>query len=162
MASRGRMILSKSWWSKTHWKDRHRPVLCLALTHTFQVITKVRGDDHRTVATIALRQYTDEDTSIAADGSKKFESGKVNIWREKATDTETHGTTIVLLSIRLQARDTLRSREIWSAIEHNELQTEGEERQAIDPPFTSAGSMKAGNCSRLLTKGRRRHRRFLG
>ncbi|MBK8265015.1 MAG: ATP-binding protein [Nannocystis sp.] len=124
------------------------------LTHTFQVITKVRGDDHRTVATIALRQYTDEDTSIAADGSKKFESGKVNIWREKATDTETHGTTIVLLSIRLQARDTLRSREIWSAIEHNELQTEGEERQAIDPPPFHIGRVdESGELLKTTDKG---------
>jgi hypothetical protein len=104
------------------------------LTHTFQIITKVKGDDHRTVATIALRQYADEEASNESDGSKRFESGKVNIWREKATDTHSHGTTIVLTSIRRQARDTLRSREIWNAIEHNETQSQGEERQAIEPP----------------------------
>ena len=85
------------------------------------------------MATIALRQYADEDANEEG-GSKKFESGKVNIWREKAADIETHGTTIVLTSIRLQARDTLRSREIWNAIEHNESQSDGEERQAIQPP----------------------------
>lgn len=104
------------------------------LTHTFQIITKVKGDDHRTVATIALRQYADDEATTEAGGSKKFESGKVNIWREKAADTETHGTTIVLTSIRPQARDTLRSREIWNAIEHNESQSEDEERQVLQPP----------------------------
>jgi hypothetical protein len=104
------------------------------LTHTFQIITKVKGDDHRTIATIALRQYADEEVTTETGGSKKFESGKVNIWREKAADTDTHGTTIVLISIRPQARDTLRSREIWNAIEHNESQPDGEERQAIEPP----------------------------
>lgn len=31
------------------------------LTHTFQIITKVKDDDHRTVATVALRQYADEE-----------------------------------------------------------------------------------------------------
>jgi len=57
------------------------------LTHTFQIITKVKGDDHRTVATVALRQYADEELALSQDGEKrKFESGKVNIWREKASD----------------------------------------------------------------------------
>lgn len=105
------------------------------LTHTFQIITKVKDDDHRTVATVALRQYADEELALSQDGEKrKFESGKVNIWREKAVDTESHGTTIVLTSIRPQARDTLRSRDIWNAIEQNEAQSDAEEKQAIDPP----------------------------
>ena len=105
------------------------------LTHTFQIITKVKDDDHRTVATVALRQYADEELALSQDREKrKFESGKVNIWREKASDTDSHGTTIVLTSIRLQARDTLRSREIWNAIEQNEGQSDTEEKQAIEPP----------------------------
>jgi hypothetical protein len=104
------------------------------LTHTFQIITKVKDDDHRTVATVALRQYSDEDIPPGHDGDKKFESGKVNIWREKAADKESHGTTIILTSIRPQARDTLRSREIWSVIEQNESQPNPDERQDIEPP----------------------------
>jgi len=104
------------------------------LTHTFQIITKVEGDDHRTVATVALRQYADEDLPPGHTSDKRFESGKVNIWREKAADKESHGTTIILTSIRPQARDTLRSREIWSVIEQNEPQSGFDERQAIDPP----------------------------
>jgi Histidine kinase-, DNA gyrase B-, and HSP90-like ATPase len=104
------------------------------LTHTFQIITKVKDDDHRTVATVALRQYSDEEIPLGHDGDKKFESGKVNIWREKAADKQSHGTTIILTSIRPQARDTLRSREIWSIIEQNESQPSTEERQEIEPP----------------------------
>lgn len=103
------------------------------LTHTFQIITKVKGEDHRTVATVALRQYADEELA-PSHGERKFESGKVNIWREKAADRDSHGTTIVLTSIRPQARDTLRSREIWNAIEQNESQSESEEKQTIEPP----------------------------
>lgn len=105
------------------------------LTHTFQIITKVKGDAFRTIATVALKQYIDEEVSAAEpDGKKRFESGKVNIWREKAADQDTHGTTVVLTAIRPQARDTLRSREIWSAIAQNEKNPDPEERQSIEPP----------------------------
>ena len=101
------------------------------LTHSFQIITKTKGDLHRTVATVALRQFAD-DSAESVRG--KFESGKVKIWREKATDKASHGTTIVLTSIRPQARDTLRSRDIWSAIEQNEATPAQDERQLIEPP----------------------------
>lgn len=113
------------------------------LTHSFQIITKVRGDGHRTVATVALRQYADEELTPSESGERKFESGKVNIWREKAADTGSHGTTIILTSIRPQARDTLRSREIWSAIEQNESQSSSEERQALEPPRFHIGRVDA-------------------
>jgi hypothetical protein len=116
------------------------------LTHSFQIITKVKDDDYRTVATVALRQYADEeDQGGSDDGDKRFESGKVNIWREKASDTESHGTTIVLTAIRPQARDTLRSREIWSVIEQNETQGDIEERQAIEPPRFHIGRVDSTN-----------------
>ena len=123
------------------------------LTHTFQIITKVKGDGHRTVATIALRQYADEELIATESGEKKFESGKVNIWREKAADTEAHGTTIILTSIRPQARDTLRSREIWSAIEQNESQATSEERQAIEPPRFHIGRVDASGQMLQKTAG---------
>jgi hypothetical protein len=105
------------------------------LTYSFQIITKIKGEAHRTIATVALKQFTENIPSRGADEKGEFESGKVNIWREKASDLKSHGTTIVLTNIRPQARDTLRSREIWSAIEQNESLAEGEEeRQAIEPP----------------------------
>lgn len=104
------------------------------LTHEFQIITKVKDEPHRTIATVALRQYADELDRRNEHGHKEFESGKVNIWREKAADVDSHGTTIVLTRIRPQARDTLRSREIWAAIERNEESSSPEERQAIEPP----------------------------
>jgi hypothetical protein len=104
------------------------------LTHTFQIITKVKGDAYRTIATVALKQYIDEEAaSEEPSGKKQFESGKVNIWREKAADTDAQGTTVVLTAIRPQARDTLRSREIWSAIAQNERGLD-QDGQSIDPP----------------------------
>lgn len=104
------------------------------LTHKFQIITKTKDDPFRTVATIVLKQYNDEEMASIEDGKKKFESGRVNIWREKAADAATHGTTIILTSIRPQARDTLRSREIWDAIRQEEVSSESDEGSSIEPP----------------------------
>ncbi|TQF27234.1 hypothetical protein UNPF46_31395 [Bradyrhizobium sp. UNPF46] len=117
------------------------------LTHSFQIITKIRGDNHRTVATVSLRQFSDSEVA-PSHGEKKFESGKVVIWREKATDLQSHGTTIVLNSIRPQARDTLRSREIWGAIKQNEQTAGNEEKQSIDPPKFHVG--RVDETGRLL------------
>jgi hypothetical protein len=124
------------------------------LTHSFQIITKVKGDNHRTVATVALRQFSDSEVA-PSHGEKRFESGKVSIWREKATDKERHGTTVVLTSIRPQARDTLRSRDIWAAIEANEDTASEEEKQAIEPPRFHIG--RVDSTGKLLRRTDDRH-----
>lgn len=108
------------------------------LTHSFQIITKIAGDNHRTVASVVLRQFSDSEVA-PSHGERRFESGKVTIWREKASDIRKHGTTIVLNSIRPQARDTLRSRDVWDAIQHNEETADDEEKQAIEPPKFHVG-----------------------
>lgn len=85
------------------------------LTQTFQIITKRKGESFRTIATVAMKQYSDDPAPDSGDG--EIESGKVKIWREKASDTDVHGTTIVLTRIRNQAKETLRSAEFWAAID---------------------------------------------
>jgi hypothetical protein len=120
------------------------------LTHSFQVITKVKGDKFRTVATIVLKQYADDQVEDLKPGEKRYESGKVNIWRENATDLESHGTTIVLTSIRPQARDTLRSRDIWAAIEQAESAAESDDAQSIEPPRFHIG--RVASAEHLLKK----------
>lgn len=102
------------------------------LTNTFQIITKTKGDGFRTVASIVMRQYSDEPGKVG-DDQAEFESGKVRIWREVALDTESQGTTIILSNIRRQARDTLRSDDVWSVIEQNESALD-DEKVEIDPP----------------------------
>ena len=86
------------------------------LTHRFQIITKTEGDSFRTIAAVALRQYSD-DVRPAGDEHDEYEAGIVNVWREPAPDKDGHGTTIVLTDIRPQTRDTLRSAELWAAID---------------------------------------------
>lgn len=104
------------------------------LTHTFQIITKTKGDKFRTIATVALKQYSDDVIKSSVKDQDKYESGKVNIWREKAKDIDSHGTTIILTNIRPQTRDTLRSKEIWLAIEQSENSIGTDEHQSIEPP----------------------------
>lgn len=112
------------------------------LTYSFQIITKTKGDAHRTIATVALKQYSDEHIE-ATKKEKEYESGTVNIWRERATDVDAHGTSIVLTKIRPQAKDTLRSREIWSIVERNEELSDPDEKQSIDPPKYHIGQVTA-------------------
>lgn len=125
------------------------------LTRSFQIITKMQGDDFRTVATIILRQYADEEDVTEEGGKHKYESGKVNIWREKAADINSHGTTIVLTNIRPQARDTLQSREIWSLIEREAETVESEELQKIEPPRYHIGCVDSTGS--LLVKSKNNH-----
>lgn len=97
------------------------------LTHTFQIITKVKGDKFRTIATVALRQYSDE-----GESDEIFESGKVNVWREPAQDIDAQGTTIILTGIKPHAQNLLRSKELWAAVA--EAQGGSEEESSLIPP----------------------------
>jgi len=125
------------------------------LTRSFQIITKMKGEAFRTVATVVLKQYADEEGIAEEGGKHKYESGKVNIWREKAADIDSHGTTIVLTNIRPQARDTLQSREIWSLIERESETAESEEPQTIMPPRFHIGCVDStGN---MLVKSNNDH-----
>jgi hypothetical protein len=120
------------------------------LTRTFQIVTKVKGDNFRTIATVVLRQYSDDaEDGAAADGT--YESGKVNIWRERAADVESQGTTIILTGMRPQAREALQSQDIWAAIEQDEGAT-GRARAAIEPPKYHIGRIDQSGA--LLKKSR--------
>lgn len=111
------------------------------LTNSFQIITKTAGDDFRTIAAVVMRQYADEKVQPAtSDPDEQFESGKVTIWRESAADIDSHGTTIILNSLRRQAKDTLRSNDVWLAIEQDE---QSEEQRSIDPPKYHIGRIDA-------------------
>lgn len=85
------------------------------LTHSFQIITKTEGDPYRTVVLVNLRQFADE----PADGDEtEFKAGTYQVWREPTDDIDAHGTTIVLTAIRPQTRDSLRSEQLWSAVDN--------------------------------------------
>ena len=104
------------------------------LTYRFQIITKTAGDPFRTIAVVVLRQYSDE-SAPTPDEQGQHESGLVTIWRERATDIDSHGTTIILTGIRRQTRDTLQSRDLWVAIDADRELAPSEAKDLRPPEF---------------------------
>ena len=120
------------------------------LTHRFQIITKTAADPFRTVASVVLRQYSDngesphDDSALAPDEQGEYEAGRVEIWREPALDQDSHGTAIILTDIRPQTRDTLRSRDLWVAIDSDQDLAPQEARD-LSPPEFHIGRVQRGD-----------------
>ncbi|MCQ3808843.1 MAG: ATP-binding protein [Acidimicrobiia bacterium] len=110
------------------------------LTNRFHIVTKTQGDDWLTVASVVLRQYSD-DGPPETDDEGKYEAGLVKIWREPASDPEAHGTTITLTGIRPQTRDTLRSNDIWAVVDVDPS-LDPEESRTVEPPIFHIGRVK--------------------
>ena len=85
------------------------------LTKSFQIITKRQGDDFRSIATVRLNQFSDNQSEESSTG--EFEAGQVRVWTESASDLLEHGTSIVLTSVRPRTRESLRSTDIWDAVD---------------------------------------------
>jgi hypothetical protein len=109
------------------------------LTQGFQVITKVKGDDKQTIASVLLKQYSEQ---VQPEDDREYEAGRVLVWREPAHNTRAHGTTIVLDAIRPQTRETLRSTEIWDAIFGNRESVEQGQAE-VRPPRFHIGTVQA-------------------
>lgn len=101
------------------------------LTQRFKIITKVAGDGYRTIASVVMKTYTEDDLKTVESGGA-FESGRVTVWSERAEDLDSHGTTIILTDLKPQARDTLRSKDTWLSIEESAGEEDG--MVNIDPP----------------------------
>ena len=110
------------------------------LTHRFQIITKTAGDPFRTIASVVLRQYSDEGAP-APDEQGEYEAGLVTIWREPAADADSHGTTIIITDLRPQTRDTLQSRDLWAAVD-SDLALESSEVRDLSPPKFHIGRVR--------------------
>lgn len=107
------------------------------LTHSFQIITKTQGDPYRTIVLVNLRQFADE----PADGDEtEFRAGNFQVWREPTDDANARGTTIVLTAIRPQTRDSLRSEQLWSAID-NPISDEVEAKLLSTVPLFHIGRL---------------------
>lgn len=81
------------------------------LTSSFQIITKIKDEDWRTVAAVTLRQFAEPSGTAPVD--EELEAGLVTIWQEPAADVATQGTTIVLNGLKPAARGVLRSSQTW-------------------------------------------------
>ena len=85
------------------------------LTQRFQIISKRKGKSTRISATINLKTYQ-EDT-LAESTENESISGRYKIVAEETDDNESHGTTIILTSIRPAIRQKLQSSDVWSAFD---------------------------------------------
>lgn len=104
------------------------------LTSHFQIISKVRGERFRRVADVLLTTYT-EDTLAQSDSNKEFDAGSVTIWSVLAEDTDSQGTDIVLMDLKAQAKELLRSRGVWAAVRDAEEDSEGVTESLRGPSF---------------------------
>lgn len=95
------------------------------LTPHFQIITKTKGSSVRIVADIIMAAESIEQLSARSVGeddgkeTKELTTGKVRIWTEPALDSDSHGTDIVLMDIRPQTKEMLRSSARWQALRHD-------------------------------------------
>ncbi|WP_434992159.1 ATP-binding protein [Arthrobacter sp. Ld5] len=84
------------------------------LTHSFQIVTKTKGDEWRTIAVVRLKPFEEEgDNSSAAT---TYEAGRVSIWQVPAADVQASGTTIILSDLKDSTISTLSSRGRWRRI----------------------------------------------
>lgn len=91
------------------------------LTRHFQIITKTKGTSFRLVAEVTLKTYTEDDlATISQKEDVTYETGTVRIKAFPAEDKKDHGTEIILLDLRPQTKDLLRSKEIWMRKESDE------------------------------------------
>ncbi|TDH38113.1 ATP-binding protein [Pseudohoeflea suaedae] len=86
------------------------------LTQHFQIITKARGENVRSWATVILKTHNESRLKDKPPGSE-FEAGRVKIRSEEVPDAEVdaHGTTIILHELRPEIRRLLQSTNMWQA-----------------------------------------------
>jgi hypothetical protein len=109
-------------------------------TRHFLIITKIKGDTHRTIADITLGHIAGQQRMLAEDeGRHDIETGHARIWREPTPDKESQGTEIKLLELLPRTRAELASDDLWARIDFE--RSEGEP-QATTPPSWHIGRMK--------------------
>jgi hypothetical protein len=83
------------------------------LTRTFTIVTKQAGTDYYLIADIELNNYSEQIISSKEKRGESFDTGVVKIKTEKTSNTEAHGTDIILKNIKKSAKDQLKSVDLW-------------------------------------------------
>lgn len=85
------------------------------LTREFYITTKKNGDTHYLEAHVILHNYTEKPESQDYESrGQSFSAGKVKIRAIPTKNINDHGTSIFLKNIKENARNQLRSSEIWN------------------------------------------------
>ncbi|MBI3853500.1 MAG: ATP-binding protein [Verrucomicrobia bacterium] len=110
-------------------------------TRHFLIITKTKGDTHRTIADITLGSVGGQQKllPLKEGGRREIETGHARIWRERATDRNSHGTEVKLLDLLPRTRAELASDDLWTKIDYEKAEAEVEKTK---PPAWHIGRMK--------------------
>ncbi len=121
-------------------------------TRHFLIITKTKGDSYRTIADITLGRVVGQQEPLAVrEGKLEIKTGHARIWRERASDKESHGTEIKLLELLPRTRDELASLDLWARLDY-EKETEG---RALSPePKLHIGRVRRDDSGELLVQPR--------
>ena len=120
------------------------------LTRHFQIITKTKGTDFRIVADVILHTHSEDEVRKERPRSE-YETGNVEIWRVSATDTDSHGTEIVLLDLLPKIKENLRTEEEWARAEFRKKE---EPERAESLPTFHIGRIDARNPEKILIASR--------
>jgi hypothetical protein len=106
------------------------------LTQHFQIVTKARGELTRTSATVLLRTHNEKALRDLPKG-RRYAAGRVKIKAEPVPKEEidSHGTTVILYSLRPEVRRALQSVLRWQAAE----QKGPDGKPVRDPPIYHIG-----------------------
>lgn len=110
-------------------------------TRHFLIITKTKGDLYRTVADITLGSVGGQQKllQLTDKGTREIETGHARIWRERSTETDSHGTEIKLLDLLPRTKAELASDDLWAKID---FEKEDNETEKTRPPTWHIGRMK--------------------
>jgi Histidine kinase-, DNA gyrase B-, and HSP90-like ATPase len=122
-------------------------------TRHFLIITKTGGDTYRTVADITLGSVGGQQRLLPLKdgGTRKIETGHARIWRERATEQDSHGTEIKLLDLLPRTRAELASNDLWAKID---FEKEDDETEKTKPPTWHIGRMKPKQSELLESQSR--------
>ena len=86
------------------------------LTRHFQIITKEAGTDYRLVAEVELLTYKEDSSPPQRQDESEAKTGTVRIISVRAENKDEHGTEIILLNLKEQARHLLQSQDMWHRV----------------------------------------------
>ena len=107
------------------------------LTQHFQIITKAADSGVRTSATIKLKTHDEE--HLSSLGEEGYVAGEVSITTENVEekDVGSHGTTIVLYTLRQRTRRSLQSSDRW----RNAQELDSNSKAYRPPPIFHIGAL---------------------
>ncbi|WP_322521386.1 ATP-binding protein [Guyparkeria halophila] len=86
------------------------------LTRHFKILTKRKGENYSLIADVVLHTYSDEEIEHTINDGADVKTGEVHIWEEAHPSLDAHGTELILMDLRNQAKEVLQSRGMWQTL----------------------------------------------